>query len=130
MYGVKVKDDEPAVIISDHSKLQYYSTNSRGEKIDVTKEGIVEAVRDAIVGGKLKVRHSENIFERTARRLNKALEGLSDLFIAHPWRMTGLIVVGLGVFVWLITKVISDDVGGAGTLQNGSGSLKDKRRVD
>ncbi|KZT33157.1 thioredoxin-domain-containing protein [Sistotremastrum suecicum HHB10207 ss-3] len=134
MYGVKGERMIPSVIISDHSKLLYYSTNKDGEPIEVSASAISFAVEEA-VDGKLTARNSENFLERLARKLNNASSYIGDAFVAHPFR-SSLIVVALFIFlIYAVVKIVSEDIGSGSGYRPDSpikltGKARAKRRLD
>ncbi|KAJ3482266.1 hypothetical protein NLI96_g7101 [Meripilus lineatus] len=65
MYGVK-ENTLPRVILANHSRLIYYSTDQIGNEISLTATSVLSAINGAI-HGTIPFKHSENIVERFAR---------------------------------------------------------------
>jgi len=107
MYGAKATE-EPAVIIADHGRLQYYDKDMSEQAIKLTSPSIF-ATLDGITKGSIPPKSSENFAERISRYLNGKLTSLETFVINKPLQALTLLVVILALFFLAMRRAMADD---------------------
>jgi len=107
MYGVKVAE-EPAVIIADHSKLQYYDRDKSAQILKLTSPSIF-AVLEGIDKASIRPKSSENFAERISRYLNGKLTSLETFLISKPLQALTFIVIILVLFYLAMRRAMAKD---------------------
>ncbi|KAJ1308330.1 hypothetical protein OPQ81_004040 [Rhizoctonia solani] len=108
MYGIK-REDMPTVVIVDHSRLLYYDTDAGKARLKLELGSIFAALESAYLG-LLRPKHSENFVERTMRSMNDRVEYIGSSAWAHPFLTSGVVVGFLAGSLWLIRRLVDDDV--------------------
>ncbi|QRW15750.1 thioredoxin [Rhizoctonia solani] len=108
MYGIK-REDMPTVVIVDHSRLLYYDADAGKARLKLERESIFAALESAYLG-LLRPKHSENFVERTMRSMNDRMEYVGSSAWAHPFVTAGIVVGFLSGSLWLIRRLVNDDL--------------------
>ncbi|KAG8688702.1 hypothetical protein FRC11_004943 [Ceratobasidium sp. 423] len=127
MYGIK-REDMPTVVIVDHSRLLYYDTDAGKARLHLERDSIFAALESAYLG-LLRPKHSENFVERTMRSMNDRVEYIGSSAWAHPFLTAGVVVGFLAGSLWLIRRIIDDDVP-TGSYQSTRHQWKPSHRLD
>ncbi|CAE6471161.1 hypothetical protein ACGC1H_001002 [Rhizoctonia solani] len=127
MYGIK-REDMPTVVIVDHSRLLYYDTDAGKARLQLEHDSIFAALESAYLG-LLRPKHSENFMERTMRSMNDRVEYVGSSAWAHPFLTSGIVVGFLAGSLWLIRRLIDDDMP-AGSYQPTRHQWKPSHRLD
>ena len=108
MYGIK-RERMPAVVIIDHNRLVYWDTDSNKVPLRLDQHSIFSTVESAYLGLQ-RPKHSENFIERNMRSFNSRVEALGSSAWAHPFVTAGIIVGFLAGTLWLLRRLLDDDV--------------------
>lgn len=108
MYGID-REDMPAIVIVDHSRLVYWDTDSNKARLRLERDNIFAAVESAYLGLH-RPKHSENFVERTMRSLNDRMEAIGASAWAHPFLTAGVVVGFLAGSLWMLRRLLNDDV--------------------
>ncbi|CAE6365890.1 unnamed protein product [Rhizoctonia solani] len=108
MYGIK-REDMPTVVIVDHSRLLYYDADAGKARLQLERESIFAALESAYLG-LLRPKHSENFVERTMRSMNDRMEYVGSSAWAHPFVTAGIVIGFLSGSLWLIRRLVNDDL--------------------
>ena len=88
--------------------LKYYDQTPTHKPLDLTEESLFPTL-DAALSGSLRAKHSENLLERGARRMNGFFVSLEGLIIAHTFLFCVFVVIGLAGVLLLLRRIIMGD---------------------
>ncbi|KAH7930318.1 thioredoxin-like protein [Leucogyrophana mollusca] len=109
MYGIKATT-EPAVVVTDHSRLLYYDKDSNGQSIQLTSVSVFSAIEGAL-SGTIRPKHSENFMERLVRYFNSRLVAFEEFVVEHPYFIAFLGLGFLTVMFVVLKRAMSDELG-------------------
>ncbi|CAE6396609.1 unnamed protein product [Rhizoctonia solani] len=128
MYGIK-REDMPTVVIVDHSRLLYYDADAGKARLQLERESIFAALESAYLG-LLRPKHSENFVERTMRSMNDRVEYVGSSAWAHPFITAGIVVGFLSGSLWLIRRLVEDDLPSGSYQSTRHNQWKPSHRLD
>ncbi|KZV63248.1 thioredoxin-domain-containing protein [Peniophora sp. CONT] len=105
MYGI-TKPGE--VVITDHANLLYFDHTPSGTKLALSEDSLFPTL-DAALAGTLHPKHSENLLERGARRMNVFFTALEGFIIAHTFLFCIFVLMGLAGVLLLLKRIIMGD---------------------
>ncbi|KAJ1855208.1 hypothetical protein GGH12_003213 [Coemansia sp. RSA 1822] len=92
----------PAVVIVQSSEDNFFTTDIRGQKIDVSKMGVFMAVRAAL-DGKLTAQSTKSIIVRAAKAIGRTTVAVWSFFFGSMFSalvtLSGIVVLGYYLFV-------------------------------